>query len=592
MLKQVAEVVKMQLSTQESCEVVLDAICSDDEGRQVSEQYTITRAQLMELMRPYAERAISMCRRTLDEKRLDIGSVTRLLMVGGQTLSPIMRELVHEQMPIPQAYEIDPLTVVARGAAIFARSQRIPTEKHAAARQDGYQAELVYTPMDSTSEPLIGGKITGPVGQSLAGFSIEFVEAGSQWSSGRISLAASQGFQATLHAVAGRENNFKLLLRDAAGLQHPISPTTISYTIAIMPGQLPLTHSLGIGLVNNKYTVMLEKGTALPAKATRTFYSTHPLVGGQSGTVLRIPVLEGDYRHRADRNHIVGILEVKGSDIAQTVASGCAVEVTIEVDTSRLIRTHAYLPSLKASFVTALSLQYTPVDLRALSHDVDSEIARLRRLREQIALTRYTPAEALAARIDAQGMVTQLKAFYLSAQSGDQEASVACQERLAELQSLLDELESMLRLPMLIVQANQELEVTRQLVSEQGQAQDREYYSPLAQEIFAAITRRDIAVIQQKMADLHRLRIRIRQTQPAYWEQLFSFLEQQLDRMTDSAFAQHLQAQGRDAIIRGDLSVLRQTVLDLIRLMPTGENTIELLDRRLAQETVARALKG
>ena len=62
-------------------------------------------------------KAVNIAMRVLAEKGLSASAVEKLIFVGGPTLAPYFRDMVKERMRIPCDLGMDPLTVVARGAA-------------------------------------------------------------------------------------------------------------------------------------------------------------------------------------------------------------------------------------------------------------------------------------------------------------------------------------------------------------------------------------------------------------------------------------------------------------------------------------------
>ena len=55
----------------------------------------------------------------LAKNNLNGNTIGDLILVGGPTFSPILRELLKDQICTPNT-KVDPMTVVARGAAIYA----------------------------------------------------------------------------------------------------------------------------------------------------------------------------------------------------------------------------------------------------------------------------------------------------------------------------------------------------------------------------------------------------------------------------------------------------------------------------------------
>ena len=80
----------------------------------------LTRAQLNTLIDPLIERTLGACRRALRDARLSPGEVQDVVLVGGATRVPRVRQRVADLFGRPALADIDPDRVVAIGAAIQA----------------------------------------------------------------------------------------------------------------------------------------------------------------------------------------------------------------------------------------------------------------------------------------------------------------------------------------------------------------------------------------------------------------------------------------------------------------------------------------
>jgi len=83
-------------------------------------QGELTRPKFYELIDPLIRQTLSPCKRALRDAGVDISEIEDVVLVGGSTRSPRVRELVGEFFQCEPMVDIDPYKVVAVGAAIQA----------------------------------------------------------------------------------------------------------------------------------------------------------------------------------------------------------------------------------------------------------------------------------------------------------------------------------------------------------------------------------------------------------------------------------------------------------------------------------------
>jgi len=116
-LKEAAERAKCELSSLTETNISLPFIAADDSGPKHFTK-TLTREKFEELVGELVEQTIEPCHKALWDAKLQPGDIDKVLLVGGQTRSPVITRTVREIFDREPSAEINPDEVVAMGAAI------------------------------------------------------------------------------------------------------------------------------------------------------------------------------------------------------------------------------------------------------------------------------------------------------------------------------------------------------------------------------------------------------------------------------------------------------------------------------------------
>src|SRR6185437_8840345 len=116
-LKEVAERAKCELSSAVETNINLPFIAADATGPKHFNK-TMTRSEFEDLIVDLIEQTIEPCQKALEDAKLQASDVHKVILVGGQTRSPIVERTVEKIFGKKASAEINPDEVVAMGAAI------------------------------------------------------------------------------------------------------------------------------------------------------------------------------------------------------------------------------------------------------------------------------------------------------------------------------------------------------------------------------------------------------------------------------------------------------------------------------------------
>jgi len=116
-LKEVAERAKCELSTTTETNINLPFIAADATGPKHFNK-TLTRDEFETLVKDLVEQTIEPCHTALRDAKLQRGDIDKVILVGGQTRSPMVERTVEKIFGKKASAEINPDEVVAMGAAI------------------------------------------------------------------------------------------------------------------------------------------------------------------------------------------------------------------------------------------------------------------------------------------------------------------------------------------------------------------------------------------------------------------------------------------------------------------------------------------
>lgn len=356
-----SEKAKIELSAKEDAVISLnesDLGVSDESGSEVYVDIPFTREVLDGLIASKVDESIQSARETLEKAGLSPHDVERIVFIGGPTQYKPLRDRVAFELGIAQSSDMNPMTAVAEGAAVFAESidwssQSRGRKNARGALSTGGSLDLSFNYIART--PDSKAKVVAKLGGNAAAgaeFQMDSLDTG--WSSGRMAL--KDGASVELALAKHGENTFKVFVFDSNGGPVALGDNkiTISRTAASIDA-IPASHSIGVeardklgGRLVLDYLV--REGDQLPKKGKKIFKTEESLRAGSTGSI-KFKLWEGEISDPVNDNRFIGMFEIKGSDFDDgVIAAGAEMVCEYEVLDSGNIMMEVSVPSIGGSF--------------------------------------------------------------------------------------------------------------------------------------------------------------------------------------------------------------------------------------------------
>jgi molecular chaperone DnaK len=121
-LKAAAEQAKRDLSIDDEARIWIADVAKDAEGNPLQLERGLTRGEFSNLVADLIQRTFKVCDEALQQANLTVRDLDGVILVGGPTRLPVIREAVSQYFQCEPKADVDPDQVVAMGAAIHAAS--------------------------------------------------------------------------------------------------------------------------------------------------------------------------------------------------------------------------------------------------------------------------------------------------------------------------------------------------------------------------------------------------------------------------------------------------------------------------------------
>ena len=348
-MKTYAEDVKNQLSFKDHEDIIsnLGDLGEDEDGEEIELDLTVTQEDAFAVMRPYFQKAVDICMNLLQRNNLIGTQLNKLILVGGPTHSPLIRQMLKEQITPNVDTSIDPMTAVATGAALYAST--LDNDVNEDEIQVGaVKLEMGYESTSVETTEWVSVKLADD--SSLSKVWVELVRADKAWSSGKTEVD-STGNVIEANLIEGRPNSFSVLAYDDKGNGISCFPSEITIIQGAKVGAAPLPYNIGIAIWDNnkkrgvfRMAKGLEKNKLLPAiGVVNDLKTSKQLRPGIVDDVLTIPIYQVDDFSEAEGKtaslyeHVADAV-VTGDDVESLIPADSVVDVTLKADSSEQMK--------------------------------------------------------------------------------------------------------------------------------------------------------------------------------------------------------------------------------------------------------------
>ena len=379
-----AEEAKIQLTNAPQAEIEFEV--EDDKGETLDIFLTLSRGQLEQVVQPFIHETVNMIDSILLRNGLDKSAIEFILMVGGSTYIPAVRNQLKSQFGIEINCNIDPTTAVADGAAFYAgtKIKNLGETAPRPARATGHSMQIrtAHSKVSQDRETAFIAEVKGDVGGKF--FRITRSDRG--YDSGLKPLQANIVEYLPLVPDAYNEFSFQVFDHFNNPVDTDVPLIGITHGKYSIDGQpLPNDICLEVDAVEDGTTFLepvFTKNTVLPLKKTIVKTLSRNIPKG-SDEALLINVVEGPVETLAAANKTIGFIKISGHDLTRDLIKNSDVELTIEMSESRDLRVEVYLTVSGQAFENVFSPSETHVDIEELHRELEELAENIRMKRSQ-----------------------------------------------------------------------------------------------------------------------------------------------------------------------------------------------------------------
>lgn len=574
-LKFFAETAKIELSEYDKTSIVVENVGKDDEDKDIFVTVNFTKKEFETLIKPMVDRTIELSKETLKDAGIKSSSVAKVILVGGPTQIPYIRERIENDLKITTDASVDPLTVVAKGACVFGIGQKIPKEfqenDDKKLKEGTLSVNLNYESMTSDTEETISGVIED-LKDAGDEYYIQIQSDSGFYNGSKIKLKGGKFFD-TVAVEPNKPNAYWLYLFDKQGNSVPIDPDSFTITQGLSVSGAPLPHSVGIVVVQKDYTRniavnvcerVFDKGSMLPIKKILTEYKTSRKLKRGENNELDIVVVEGE-SDIPDRNGFLCKVGINGKDLPHDLPEGTPVDLTVAVNESRETFVTAYIPLIDLTVNARSTSHDETIELKNIEEDLETQKERAKAVSENLS-----PDERKAIDNNISSAQTSVRNA-----SADEDEKMKANKQIKDLKIALDKIEKDKEMPQLVKEFKDGIQDTQSIINDYADEKDKtinnDQLSKLKNEGEKAISDNDKSLLIRINEQIKEFSSKAVFSNPATWVHQFKKLTESNTIFVNEKEAKYYIEKGKKAIEIGDVDEIKRCVRNLLELLPSDE---------------------
>lgn len=577
-----AEKAKIELSSKPESIIALSEAelgVRDGSGEEIYLGIPFTRQTFDALIASKLDESIQSAKETMEKAGLSPHDVERIVFVGGPTNYKTLRDKVAFELGIAASMDVNPMTAVAEGAAVFAESidwnsQNRGRKSTRGAVSAGSSLNISFNFIARTpdSKAKIVVRVAGMI---LPGTELQIESLDTGWSSGRIQLKDATMIDVMLSKPG--ENTFKIWIFDASGGPITLENNKILITrTAATIDAIPSSSSIAIEVLDKLggrpvLEYLVKEGDPLPHKGKKSFKATESLRAGGSGAI-NFNLWEGEISDPITDNRLIGSFPITGSDVEEGVINaGAELVCDYEILDSGNVFIEVSVPSIGGAFHSGrnfYSRQTGAIDYSSASKQVIEDAGAVR-----------NRIEAASSKVDNPKLDQALKkldqASNINKNDNDPETTKQAMDNVLEAKKLLAQVRKTHLKEIRQLDLDSCCDFFNNYVSK--------YARPSENSAFENLKRTAQCLIDNNSCDfeghLDQMRTKnfiILWRQDWFIVDRFKMLGEETHRFVDKRRHAELVAFGLDAIKKDDMEKLRQAVyeLDSIKICSVSDNDI------------------